>query len=592
MECSSGIYIDNGDIRRFLNLDLAHGDELSIKYQNTDSEVMKAAFYLDFDYQDKKYDYEIDLSGKKQVLIGNGKECDICLNSSLVKGTLVELTMKADGLAFREKSAPYGTCKNGVKINEKTVIRDFDFFSIANYYFFYKENKLYTDVDENVVVNTLPCTKITAESVLQYPAFNRNTRVKSVFSKEPIPVLDPPEKPKKPQNDILMSVIPAVVMLILTIVIRGVLSTSGGYFVIFSACTITMGIITSIITYFKGKKAYKKSLEDRETSYRNYIDEKCRNIRECREEERQLMEHVFSDIEHDLQEVADFSGALFGRLPGDEDFLCVRLGTGSMPALRKVEYKVQERFVSDDELTYLPAKVQEEYRNIEEAPVVVNLCNANAVGFVGEDEALYGLAGNVIINLAVHQYYGDVSFAFIMNEEQKERFSWVRFLPHVFSDGNIIRNIACDADSRTALFERLYKEFAWRESCKKNNSFRHIVVFVLDDMGIKRHPISKYIPAASEINVTFLFWENKKEELPLWCSYIVNAGTQNGTLTAADNENAKTEFSYTPVTGSEAEKAAVRLSPVFCEEVNLEEALLRVLLFLTFFIFLHRKILT
>lgn len=574
LECSDGIYIDNGDIRRILNLSLVHGDEFSVKYQDSDSELLKVGFYLDFDYQDKKYDCIVDISGRQGLTIGYGSDCSICLDSQLVKGTLALLYLAGDGFWLEEKSAPYGIYKNGLRINGRSRLSDYDFFSIANYYFFYKENKLYTDVDDTMRFNGIGYVRQDAFTALSYPAFNRNTRIKSVLPDMPIPVLDPPEKPEKPENNLLMSVMPAVTMLILTVVLRGFMG-SGGTFVIFSACTISMGIITSIITYVQGKKKYQTKIQNREASYLNYIEQKRKEIIQSREEERLLLEHIFQDIDHDLEEISEFSGDLFDRLPEDEDFLCIRLGTGSKEAIRKVQYKMQERFVSDDELTYLPKRVEAEFFELDKAPVVVDLKNAGAVGFVGEDTALYGMAGNLILDLAARQYYGEARMVFIMNEDQKEVFEWIRFLPHAACEGNRIRNIACDPESRTALFESLYKELAWREKNKKEGSFIHLVIFVLDDMGMKRHPISKYIADAASIHVTFLFWENKKEYLPMWCSSIAYMSVHSGTLISADDEKSRTDFFYNPVEKQRAMEAALRLAPVFCEEVNLEGSLVK-----------------
>ena len=49
----------------------------------------------------------------------------------------------------------------------------------------------------------------------------------------------------------------------------------------------------------------------------------------------------------------------------------------------------------------------------------------------------------------------------------------------------------------------------------------HNVIFILNDNGIKSHPISRFIEHASELNTTFIFFETEKKYLPLYCSQIV-----------------------------------------------------------------------
>ena len=41
--------------------------------------------------------------------------------------------------------------------------------------------------------------------------------------------------------------------------------------------------------------------------------------------------------------INEFSRDLFDRQPDDDDFLCVRLGTGNIVAAREINYKKQER---------------------------------------------------------------------------------------------------------------------------------------------------------------------------------------------------------------------------------------------------------
>ena len=85
-----------------------------------------------------------------------------------------------------------------------------------------------------------------------------------------------------------------------------------------------------------------------------------------------------------------FSGDLFDRIPEDEDFLDARIGIGNIDAVRKIEYKKQETYEADeDELVDLPVQLSENYKQVQNAPVVVHLKEANVVGVVGSQTSLY-----------------------------------------------------------------------------------------------------------------------------------------------------------------------------------------------------------
>ncbi len=62
--CSDNLYLTLGDVRKLITRQLQHGDELLVKYQNTDNELFRLSFMIDFEYEEKDYNRVIDLAGK------------------------------------------------------------------------------------------------------------------------------------------------------------------------------------------------------------------------------------------------------------------------------------------------------------------------------------------------------------------------------------------------------------------------------------------------------------------------------------------------------------------------------------------------
>lgn len=71
-----------------------------------------------------------------------------------------------------------------------------------------------------------------------------------------------------------MTLMPTVAMLALMIVVRGVMNTSGGSYIIFSICSMGLGIVTSILGFVSGRKQYKRECAERIRKYTNYIEKK------------------------------------------------------------------------------------------------------------------------------------------------------------------------------------------------------------------------------------------------------------------------------------------------------------------------------
>lgn len=573
IRCDDSIYISADGIMKLVSKELSHGDDFMIKYQNSNQEVFRISFVMDFDFEKKDYEKEIDISYSNQVKIGGNDNCDIMLKDELIGADSITLVKEEDGLFILDNGTKYGLYLNGLKVRQKAEVKDFDFFSLLGFSFYYKFGKLYTSSRSSLEIPSLVYSiHSDAKSHFDYPKFNRNTRIISLIPSEEISILDPPEQPKKPKRNIMLTLAPAFATLGITVVLRGVMG-GGGSFVIFSVCSMGVGIVTSIYSFIDESKDYKASTKGRKKMYFKYVENKKAEIEFKRKEELQIRNNTYYSLENEVDMVKDFSGDLFNRSYEDADFLDVILGIGATESNRQVEYKKQERFETEDSLVNIPEQVTEEFRLLKDAPIVLKLTECSAVGVVGEEKYIRELCKNILLDICIRQYHSDVKLFFVMEEDYSKNMEWVRLLPHLQNDDLGIRNIVCDEESKNILFEYLYRELSRRENSEEMNP--RIVVFVYNEIGIKRHPISQYVEKAKDLGVTFLFFEEYKELLPLGCQNIIvlNRSEQLGKLIDKSDSTKVNEFSYEFIDDNTAQDIAVKLSPVYCEEVSLEGSL-------------------
>ena len=571
--CSENIYLSASDERKLITTELKHGDELTVKYQNSDMELFLLSFVIGFEYKQQNYERIINLSEKQTVTIGGMSTCNIALSGEYIKDDLIELTRQDDSYMLVEKYTQYGVYVNGTRIKGNATLKDMDFFSLANFSFFYKNNQLHTCKSSDMKINAIEYKDTSMQkSAFSYPEFNRNTRVINVIDTQSIEILDPPNIPEKPKNNIVLALLPAVGMLALTVLLQGSMGT-GGY-ALLTVCTMGLGIVTTVLGFVSNKKEYWQQTRNRKKKYYQYIDNKKKEIMSAREQERKLLNEIYYDMDEDIELVKDFSGRLFERRPEEEDFLTVRVGTGDCTAHRKIEYKRQEQLESEDELADIPGTIADTYKNVEDAPVVVHMMNAGAVGVIGKGEQLYAAMKNMILDICIRHHYNDVKLFLVVSPEQTRLVQWTRFLPHLKNDDLSIRNIVCDDESKTCIFEYLYKELSRRESEKQ--TYPHMVVFLYDEMGIKRHPLIKYVEKADSLGITFVFFEKHQELLAPCCSEIVQLNSlEDGKVIHAQNQNDMITFQYNPVEDAIAGSVVMKMAPVYCDEVSLEGGLTR-----------------
>ncbi|MCD7981741.1 MAG: type VII secretion protein EssC [Clostridiales bacterium] len=569
LQCSDRLYISRGDVRKLYFTELKQGDFLFICYAESGETAFALRFMIDFEAELPKYNWKIDLAQKECLSIGDRAGSEIELESDFGKDTLVIIRTSAGRSELAEEKSLYGTCVNGKRISAATVLRNSDFISIADFSAYYKDGMLYFS-HQNVRTCNVEKTAVRPETDTTYPMFVRNTRIRTACDDTKINILDPPEIPSKPDRNIVTSLMPAVVLFALVVILRGVLSTTGGTFVLFSICSMGLGVVTSVAGLVNARRKYRKDCEERRTTYDAYVKKKREEIEEARREELKCLREQYYNTIQDLEHIECFRSCLFDRIPEDDDFLDVYLGVGTTQAARVIDYKQKEKLQAGDDLCMIPGQLSEEYKYISDAPVVVSLKDANAVGVVGEEDRLYDMMKCILIDLVSRQYSGDVKLYFLL-PEQGELYDWIRLLPHIRGSA-ARRNIVCDSESRNTIFEDLYKELTVRSESKQQTGYN--IIFVMDERGIKSHPISRFIENAASLQTVFLFFETKPERLPLHCSRVIQLEDENrAVLFDTRNRADQKSFVYTSVPDVCMARAVHVLAPVFCEEISLESAL-------------------
>ncbi len=569
LSCSDSVYISRGDMRKLLSCELQHGDVLSLRYAKSGDMAVEFRFMMNFEAKTPFYNWKIDLTNRRDIVIGDTANCDIVISSQFSGNNKLRLARNGEGFALEELQSQFGVYVNGKQIENVVQLKDCDFFSVANFFFYYRENQLYFDI-EGISAPEGMIVEIEPQGSFRYPLFVRNTRVKGRIDETPIKVLEPASKPTKPELNIVTSLMPTLVMFALVVVLRGIMSTSSGSYVLFSICSMGMGVVTSMLSIINTQKKYKKECVERETQYLGYIEKKKEEIAHARQHELDCLNETYISTEHNVENIINFDAQLFERLPEDEDFLDVYLGEGKIVAKKRIDYKEQEKLETGDELSQIPSDIYADFKYIEHAPVIMKLKGTNAVGIVGNAEQRYQLFKNILIDIVSRQYYGDVKIYALLDEDT-ERYDWIRRLPHIQNNGGV-RSIVCDNESKNNIFEYLYKELTYRSETEGEHVYN--VILVMNEQGIKSHPISKFIEKAGELNTVFVFFEEKEEYLPLYCSSIAKLKEGNrGVLFNSADRGQSQSFQYRNVADANMQKIVQKLAPVYCEEISLEGSL-------------------
>ncbi len=558
------------------------GDHLAVLYSGMDSPFLFLDFSYDFSMVQDNYDLMI--TPTSTVFTIGGREQDtVFIPDETLEGCSVRVTSDEDGLNIETSGIRFGVGVNGFMTRTPEIkIRKHDFFSLGNVIFYYNDGKLYTSKNKNLRTDMITEEVRHSGNSLEYPKFVLSARQKYVMPDNKPEILPPDKKQDPPENNLVLTIIPMVAMLVLMVFFRGGGKGGGAGYIIYFAGMMIVGAVVSVVTYFKTKKQVAEKNAKREELYAEYLTDKENEIIELRDQEQMTSDLINTSLEEELQMINRFDMRLFEKRLTDEDFLNIRIGKGRMVSLCQPDVKKQEFFVTQDMLMNAPVELADKYREIDNMPVVIKLKEQNAVGFIGNRTKLYQMAKNIMIQIAAQHFYHEVKMVMVMSESDAKLFSWARWLQNMTEDGSGVRLFMYDQQSTKAELEFLYSILSDRESAKKESgsggtlSFgTNFVVFVFRPEGIASHPLMNYVDKAAGLGFNFIFFEEYEERLHPACTerIFLSADRNEGYVQETSDGSKKQYFTYPHISQEIAAKAALKLAPIYVDEVSLASTL-------------------
>ena len=579
MNCKHNIYLKKeASVKQYFEL-LEHGDRIDVFYENADVHIFRVEFLMDYERRVTPYTRYVDIKHQDEIYIGGHASCQIIIDDAILQQDYICLKRCRNGYILDDSHSRYGIMVNGFKaILAYPQINYGDFFSLLGTSFYITENRLYYTGQGSVQSQWPILNDDLADHVYAYPKFTRNARIRFKLPDTSIEVLPPKSMPQAPEKNLIMTIIPVIATLVLTVVLRGVMG-GGGSFIIYSAAMMIMGGVMSVWNYLNDGKAYKEAMKKRTAQYNDYVTMQAEKIAALRDKERHILDQKYLSLEDDIQIVRQFDLRLYERQKGDDDFLSVYLGRGIVESCCPVKYRNQEYKDTEDELQDYPQLMYDRFRYLDNVPVVIDLKAVNAVGITGSRSRLYQMLKNMTLDITVRHFYQDVKLYYILTKADANAFRWMRWLRHAWNDETETRNFMYDEDSEKNILEYLYGELSGRESLdlKYIPLLPRVIVFVYRSNKLMLHPLSRFIDNAGALGFTFLFFEEHRELLPPGCDEFIylNDGDYTGMVQSCQDGDRIRQFNYSHIPAEICSQTALKLSCVYVDEVSLESSLTR-----------------
>lgn len=573
--CSGNTYISTRTAAGNKLCYLEPGDRIIVTFEKSGIDFLSMDFAIDYATPQDDYNLGLVIPADRGIAIGSSGNCDIRIKRDISGLGIVSMVKTSSGYKLGLRNFSYGIEVNGYITRDEIVdVSNGDFFCICGVSFLASNECIYTGENEIAETTLKKIRKNLPNNHYKYPLFIRNPRQLFVMSDKQVEVLPPQPIPAESNANLIASVLPMVIMLVLMIGVRSMMGSNMMYMLYFGA-SMGMSVIMSIVSYFTGKKNVRQQKIDRINKYNDYIDRKEVEVEELQKEERVICEKTTPSIETLLQFVEHFDARLFERKKGHADYLDVCVGIGRREAHNQIDFRAQDSIDTGDNLQEYPEEMSKKYKYLDDMPIQLSLNKVNAVGVLGIRNKLYQFAKNMVFSIASQHFYQDVNMFFIMDENDVPYFSWARWLPNTENKSAGIRYFIYDEESKKYGLQFLYSELSSRELKGGTEGKPNFVVFVYKSDIVSGHPILKYVEMAKSLGFTFIFFEEHEEMLHYAVDEKVYLDTQQntGVIQSVYDGMKEQKFVYQHVAGARVAQAALKLAPVYIDEVSLESTL-------------------
>ena len=226
-------------------------------------------------------------------------------------------------------------------------------------------------------------------------------------------------------------------------------------------------LLIPILTKRWQKKSLKRKEAKRQEKYGEYLRKKEEEIQLILKKQSQIIFENYSDLTGCKNIIANRTRALWCREINDEDFINVRLGIGSRPALLKINAPEEKFSLEDDNLYQMVCSIKKKYERLQDIPITYSLKEEPVSALITVSKYNDAFINSIMLQLITYQSPLDLKLIIITDEKNADKWSYTRYLPHCWSDDKTTRYFASNQEDLKKLCQILDEEYVNRKTKKE-----------------------------------------------------------------------------------------------------------------------------
>lgn len=221
-------------------------------------------------------------------------------------------------------------------------------------------------------------------------------------------------------------------------------------------------LIVPIITKkFQAKIAHKKEIK-RQDKYGKYLKTKEEKLNAVKKKQEQIIIENNPDLTSCLTTLQKRNRFLWNKEIKDDDFIEVRLGIGDRPSQISVTAPEESFSLDDDNLLQAVYELGKRYETLNNVPITVGFKDQIVTALILSGTKSNEFLNGIMLQLVTYHSPLDLKIVVITDEINANKWNYVKYIPHCWSDDKSIRFFATNQDDLKSLCAYLDTEFHTR----------------------------------------------------------------------------------------------------------------------------------
>lgn len=274
--------------------------------------------------------------------------------------------------------------------------------------------------------------------------FNRLPRRRLPMAAEPIEVEGPPAPLHGDQLPMLLRM-------------GGTLAQGGASLLMGNLVSLFTSILFPLLSRGYTQKEREEYERRRVAAYTNYLAGVSQAISDEVAREQTVLKANYPSTEKAVSE-AGLRRHLWARRAYDDDFLDIRVGTGSTPLLSPIDYPRKRYAMDRDPLEEKMYALVEKQYLLSDAPIVTSLVEYPVVGITGDAARRIAFAQTLMMQLVSEHSYDEVKIVVLASRMTLRKLPYVPYLPHVWDNRRTMRFVATSLSEANQVGKYLREE--------------------------------------------------------------------------------------------------------------------------------------